>query len=105
MPWVQWRAAGAFGLLKAQGSAAILFQALQIRGDQLGLVVDQSELAAVGLNQAGDEQIVALGMKHVEKQIGPPLVPIEMFDGQERKRDVEAGGVDDEIDSSRDCRR
>ena len=86
------------GFLQAQGGAALLLQTLEVSGDQLGLTVDQAKLSAVGLNQSGNEQIVAFGMKHVEKQVRPPLVPGEMFDRHERKRDVEARRVDDEVD-------
>ena len=36
-------------------------------GDQLGLIVGQTPLPAVGLCEPGDEQVIAIGMKRIEE--------------------------------------
>ena len=86
------------GRPQPRGAAAVSFQTAQVRGNELRLVIDQSELAAVRLNHSGHEQVIALGMKHSEEEIGPPVLPRQLFDGHKRKRDVEAGRTDDRVD-------
>ena len=45
-------------------------------GNQLCLIIYQAPLAAIGLNQSGDEECVICRMEDIQKQVGPVFVPI-----------------------------
>src|SRR5262245_10737999 len=80
--------------LEAAGGGQFPVERLDVAGDELRLVIDQPPLAAIGLNQAGDEQIVALGVEDVEVQVRPIVFPIQVLPIEKWERDVIAGSVD-----------
>lgn len=106
MPWgvdvadavVEGGAFGAFALFELSRGVRLVVESLDVGCDELALVIDKTPLAAVGLDQSGDEQIVSFGMEDVEEQVGPAVAPVEFFLVDERNRDVETGGVDDHVD-------
>ena len=92
------REVAAFEIAEARGGPLAAVEAGDVGGDELGLAIDEPELAAVGLDQPADEQIVALGVEDVETEPRPVAFVVEVFAGDEGKGDVVASGIDDQID-------
>ena len=89
---------GSFQLAEAFGAFAVGVLDTNHSCDQLSLIIDQSPLAAVRLDQSGNEQIVIIWVKDVQEQIRPSVAPIQIGLVDKRKADFEAGREDDQID-------
>src|SRR5260221_9889013 len=70
---------------------------LDVARDKPRLAVCQAPLAAVGLDQANNEEVVVVGRENVEVEAGVTVMPIQQLAVDERKHDVEARRVDNEV--------
>ena len=87
-----------FGLSKCSGFGRFLVLGANETGDELALVIDDPKLATVRLDKSGNEKIVIVGMEDVEKQSGFAVFGIEFGRLDKREGDVEASGIDDDVD-------
>src|SRR5262245_37478340 len=83
--------------VEALGPSGITLLGLDEVRNELGLEVFEAPLAAVGLDEANDEEVVVGGVEYVEEEAGMAVTPVEQRRIYERKDDAEASGVDDEI--------
>src|SRR5262245_61237654 len=89
--------ADALELVEALGPRRIAPLDQDEASDKLGLEIFEAPLAAVGLNEADDEEVVVSGVKDVEKEAGVVVAPVEQRRIHEGEDDAEASGVDDEV--------
>jgi len=67
-------------------------------GDDLSLQVGEPPLSAIGLDQSADGDVVALGVEHVQKEMGESLLHAETFRIDPGKSEPIAGGTDHNIE-------
>src|SRR5262249_15535237 len=84
--------------MEALGPGGVALLRLNEAGNELGLKVFEAPLAAVGLDEANDEEDVIGGMEDVEEEAGVAVPPVEQRRMHEREDDAKASGIDDEVD-------